>query len=103
VIRREPTGNHWLQVDLEGPPGNRQGLGAVVGLHGLGTDRYHAVGHAETSVYSQGHHRVYFGLGPDPKVQRLSVRWPDGTIQQVESPQVDRRIVIRWPGGSAEQ
>jgi hypothetical protein len=88
--------NHWLEVNLIGPPGNRQGLGARVTAH-LGDKRQvKEVGDAESSRFSQGHYRVYFGLGQHTSPDLLSIAWPDGTIQTIPEVQGDRLITVNW-------
>ncbi len=88
--------NHWLQVNLVGPPGNRQGLGARVSVRAGGVEQIQEVGHAEGSRYSQGHYRVYFGLGQRGQLDSLSVAWPDGTMQTIPDPRVDSLVTVNW-------
>lgn len=93
--------NHWLEINLIGPPGNRQGLGAKVSVTTDGNTRSQVVGHAEASRYSQGHYRVYFGLGRNKRPGSLSVRWPDGFVQKILDPSVDRIVTVDWASGQA--
>jgi hypothetical protein len=88
--------NHWLEVNLIGPPGNRQGLGARLSVQSGDTEEVQEVGHAEGSRYSQGHYRVYFGLGQLTHLSSLSVLWPDGTHQKILNPPVDNLITVNW-------
>ena len=39
--------------------------------------------------------RLYFGLGDEASVRRLEVRWPDGGVQAIEDPAVDRLHEVR--------
>ena len=86
---------HWLQVELDGPPGNRQGIGARVTLHDGGRTWTQTVGASEGAYFSQGHYRLYFGLGERPRVERMVVRWSDGKLQELTDVAADRlaRIV----------
>ena len=72
-------GSHWLEVDLTGPPGNRDAIGASVRAV-TAKDRWTRwVGESEDSRASSGHYRLYWGLGRAETLRRLVVRWPDGT------------------------
>ncbi len=53
------------------------------------------LGKADGSDYSQGHYRMYFGVGDNEKIQLLRVFWPDGCVEEVENPAVDQLLVIR--------
>ena len=42
-----------------------------------GSKLVRVVGESESSHFSQGHYRIYFGLGSET-VRAIEVRWPDG-------------------------
>ncbi len=88
--------HHWLEVDLIGPPGNHQALGARVSVETSDNRQVQEVGHAESSRFSQGHYRVYFGLGQQTHVDSLTVTWPDGSLQTVHDVQGDRLLTVHW-------
>ena len=88
--------NHWLEVDLIGSPGNHQALGARVTVQTSNNRQVQEVGHAESSRFSQGHYRLYFGLGQQTQVDSLTVAWPDGSLQTVPDVQVNRLITVNW-------
>jgi hypothetical protein len=50
------------------------------------------VGQNDTSRYSQGHYRLYYGLGHRRKPVTVSVRWPDGATTRLDDVGVDRLI-----------
>ena len=51
------------------------------------------------SYQSQSQLPVHFGLGESAAIDSLRVVWPDGAVQHVESPPVDRALVVqRIPG-----
>lgn len=87
--------NGWLEVELIGPKGNSEGLGAQVyaqwdthqetrEIHGLRS-------------HGQGPSRAHFGFGSVDQVDLLEVRWPDGHISTASSVPVRRQIVVRHP------
>jgi hypothetical protein len=47
-----------------------------------------------TSYASQNDLAVHFGLGSATKVDKVEIKWPDGSVQTVQVPGVDRRITI---------
>ena len=90
------TDNHWLQVQLTGPSGNLQAIGAGVTLQTVNGKQFQQVGCAEGSHYSQGHYRLYFGLGQHSEPLSLRVDWPDGKSTEIERPAADRLLKITW-------
>jgi hypothetical protein len=90
------TSNHWLEVDLIGTPSNVPAIGASVAVT-VGTHVVTQwVGMNDGSSYSQGHYRLYFGLGDATVVDALTIRWPDGTEQDMQ-PGVDALLRIAHP------
>lgn len=90
--------NAWLQIELVGPAGNRAALGARVELHSAAASTTAEVGQAEGSMRSQGHTRLYFGLGPAPGEIALEVVWPDGTRRRIENPALRQLLVVEYEG-----
>ncbi len=93
VLENSGGHGHWLQVDLEGTRGNRDGLGATVELTAGGRTQRWLV-RTGGSYLSQSQVSPTFGLGTATKVDRLVVRWPSGSVQEVPVPGIDRRIAI---------
>jgi len=96
LYRNVGNTNHWLQVKLVGPPGNRQAIGSRVTVHTLDGARMQEVGVNEGSFFSQGHYRLYFGLGQSPGIERVTVHWPDGRIRQMKDVPVDTLLTVSW-------
>jgi hypothetical protein len=94
---RVPSG-HWLELDLVGPPGNRQAVGARVRVATAAGSQWGWVGEAETSGHSSGHYRLYFGLGKERRVRQIVVIWPDGRKRKLGGRRADR--VLRVPYGA---
>ncbi len=70
--------NNWIDVQLSGPLGNREGFGARVELTWSGGVQIREM--LSLRATSQGPARVHFGLGSDELVERLRVIWPDGEV-----------------------
>lgn len=75
--------NNWLAVQLVGRPGNRESIGAAVQVTASGNTYSQQVGWAEGGQFSQGHYRLYFGLGAEDAAVSVKVTWPNGTIQEI--------------------
>ena len=82
-----------LALDLVGPVGNREALGAVVTVVAGGVTSRHWVGEGENSRASQGVYRLDLSLGRDTTVvDRLTVTWPDGTTETLTGVGTDRTV-----------
>jgi hypothetical protein len=83
----------WLQIDLEG---KGSAFGARVEVH---TPRRV---HVQTMVpgnglFAQSSPTLFFGLSEDTRVQKIVVRWPDGTRQETTVDGINRRVVVAEP------
>ncbi|MEM8502895.1 MAG: CRTAC1 family protein [Cyanobacteria bacterium P01_D01_bin.1] len=87
--------NHWLQIDLKGSTRNEQAIGALVELTSAKGTQLQSVGQFEGSQFSQGHYRLYFGMGKQTSADSIRVYWPDGSTQEVKNVDVDQRLTIR--------
>ncbi|MFN8112800.1 MAG: CRTAC1 family protein [Solirubrobacterales bacterium] len=92
-----PIHGHWLEVDLVGPEDNRQAIGASVVVRAGGRPQTQWVGQNDDAPHSQGHYRLYFGLGAAPQVGSLTVRWPNGEKTEVGPRPADQRVEIEQP------
>jgi hypothetical protein len=87
---------HWLSVRLVGDPARRcprDAIGSVVFCTAGGLRRRAEVASGRSQV-SQSDLRVHFGLGAATRVERLEVRWANGTAATYDVPAVDRVMVI---------
>jgi hypothetical protein len=88
------TENHWLQLKLVGTPGNLEAIGARVTLSTKDGQQVQEVGINDGAFYSQGHYRLYFGLGQHNKVDLITIRWPDGVTQELRDVSSDSLLII---------
>lgn len=92
--RNNVRGGHWLELDLRGPDGNRQAIGASAKVR-VGERRVHQwVGQNDDSRNSSGHYRLYFGLGDERRVDKLEITWPDGSRRVLRDLRADRLLRI---------
>lgn len=101
VVRRArnvtPIHGHWLDVDLEGSAENRQAVGAYVVARAGKKTQVQWVGQNDDAPHSQGHYRLYFGLGSAPAVDSLTVHWPDGQKTDFGAISADQLVHIQEP------
>lgn len=88
------NGNHWLELRLVGRPGNPEAIGARVSVRTPTGEQTQQVGLNDGAYFSQGHYRLYFGLGKQPRVDAMTIRWPDGRTQELANIEADRLQVI---------
>ena len=88
-----PNGNHWLEVKLVGKKSNRDGIGAQVEVV-TGGKKQQAERIAGSGYLGQDDDRLHFGLEAASRVERLTVRWPSGTVQTLENVAADRVMTI---------
>lgn len=95
LLNRAENPGHWLAVQLIGPPGNVDGIGAHL-VAEFNKARHARVVRSGTSYLSQGDFRQFWGLGSTQTVDRLTIRWPDGTVQVEENISADRILTVRY-------
>jgi hypothetical protein len=77
---------------------NRDALGAVVRLWAGGKMQLREV-RAGSSYLSQSSRELLFGIGAEGKAERIEVRWPDGTTEELRD--VPRGTRVDWVKGRA--
>jgi hypothetical protein len=88
------NGNHWLRVQPQtvyGAPAR----GAVVTLEAGGRRQIRAID-AGSGYLCQMEPVAHFGLGELSEVDRVTVRWLDGTVVSIDSPEVDQTIKVEY-------
>lgn len=89
-------GHNWLRVRLRGAYPNRDAIGAQLLLE-VGDETQYRQVMPTRSYLSQVELPVTFGLGGQPQVDRLRIRWPDGTEQIIEQPTINQQLVVDHP------
>jgi hypothetical protein len=95
--RKNPDAEHFLRLRLKGTRGkdNTDGLGVGVtatlpGGRVLVRESGYASGYLST-----GSPIVHLGLGPATRIEKLVVRWPSGTVQDLGPvPSIDRTLTV---------
>ena len=81
--------HHWLRVRLTGRQVNRSAIGSWIDLH-RGDQVVSQQVMPTRSYLSQVELPVTFGLGTAETIDKLVVRWSDGTTQTILTPAIDR-------------
>jgi len=97
LYRNNLTGDHWLQVEVQGPDGSREAPGARVRVEADGAEQTAWVGQSDSSRFSAGDWRTYFGLGDANTVDRVTVRWTDGDTKTLSDVPDNQLIQVTHP------
>jgi hypothetical protein len=91
--------NHWVGIKLiGGPRAPRDAVGTTVFLTANGTKQRGDV-LSGGSFESSNDQRLHFGIGTATAVGPLEIHWPNGGIESVELPGVDRFFVVEQGKG----
>jgi hypothetical protein len=77
--------NKWIEFALEGTASNRSAIGARVTVFWNGQRQAQEVS-GGSGFAAQNDRRLHFGLGKDPKIEKVEIRWPSGKLQEVDNP-----------------
>jgi hypothetical protein len=90
------NGNHWLEMDLEGTTSNRDAIGARVRVTAGGVTQVRI---QDGGVHHRGqnHSRLHFGLAKNTRVDKISIQWPSGTVQELTGVNADQILKIKEP------
>jgi len=85
---------HWVQIKLVGTKGNRQAIGARVAVVTPDGEQVQEVGSTDGAFFSQGHYRLYFGLGSHDRADAIKIRWSDGYQQEIKDVKGDTLFIV---------
>ncbi|MEM8486623.1 MAG: FG-GAP-like repeat-containing protein [Bacteroidota bacterium] len=91
--------NNWLIVDLEGTTSNRDGIGARLELQMTDGGTQYFETRSGSSLGGGDDLGAYFGLG-NSTVSSLTITWPSGTVQTINSLGHNQRVLIVEDGGT---
>ncbi len=86
--------SHWIGLKLLTPEGG-VALGAEVRLFRADQPVLRRTVRRSLGYLSSSDPRLLFGLGSDPGFDRIEIRWPDGTAEEVSDLGADQYHVIR--------
>ena len=89
-------------MKLDGPPQNRQGIGATLTLYGQGmTQTLQQM--PNRGFQSSVDHVLVFGLGTTTAVDSLQITWPDDRRQTLVSPQINSTLTLSVTAASFQK
>jgi hypothetical protein len=95
LLNQAGTRNHWLQVRLQQPQGNRLGFGAWVGVERAGRPTAWRRVRTDGSYLSASDPRIHIGLGASSGAVAVVVQWPDGARERWTDLAVDRVATLQ--------
>ncbi|RKY19464.1 MAG: hypothetical protein DRQ55_10490, partial [Planctomycetota bacterium] len=94
LLNETPTGNHWLDLKLEGTSSNRNGVGARVRVSAGGEVFFQDV--IGGASYMAGRpFELHFGLGAETQADEVRVFWPDGQQTLVTDVAADQLFTLQ--------
>ena len=90
----EANSNGFLAVTLEGVTSNRSAIGARLELHGAWGIQVREVRAGESYGITNSLTKV-FGLGNNLQADRLIIRWPSGTVDEMNRPAPNQFLYLR--------
>ncbi|HLK57189.1 MAG TPA: CRTAC1 family protein [Chthonomonadaceae bacterium] len=88
--------NRWIEFALEGAQSNRSAIGAQVTVYWNGRQQAQEVS-GGNGFCSQNDRRLHFGLGKDPHIEKVVVRWPSGKVQELQNLEIGKLHTIKEP------
>jgi enediyne biosynthesis protein E4 len=88
--------NGWIAFELEGTNSNRSAIGAEVRVRWNGQEQLQQVSGA-SGFCAQNSRRLHFGLGKNPQIEKVVVRWPSGKEQTLKAPAVGQLHRLKEP------
>lgn len=99
LIRNPGYGFNWLRVRTIGTNSNRDGIGTMLRATSASGTRRRMIVSAE-GYLSDGDKRAHFGIGQDPVVTTLELRWPSGTVSYLHNVAPNQQINVVEPNFS---
>ncbi|MCB9284233.1 MAG: VCBS repeat-containing protein [Lewinellaceae bacterium] len=92
---------NFLQIALEGNAPNTEGTGASIKIDQGANSQYQEMTPTR-GFLSSVQHLIHFGLSDNSNIDRLEVRWPDGSIQVLENIKPNQRLVLKQSDASKQ-
>jgi hypothetical protein len=89
--------NKWIGFELEGTASNRSAIGAEVRVFWDGKQQVQQIT-GGGGFCSQNQRRLHFGLGKNPRLERVEIKWPSGKTQMLEQPSLGQTYRIKEAG-----
>ena len=99
IILRNQGGNrnHWITLNLIGTSSNRDAIGSKIRLVTQNGQQQTRFVSTAGSYISASDKRAHFGLGSSKKIALIEITWPRGSLQRLESVNVDQILTVKEP------
>lgn len=94
LFQNNGSGNHFVQIKLEGTRSNRDGIGAMITVVTADGSRQSQLVLIGESFYAQHSLTKTFGLSSDDQPVTVEVHWPSGILQRLTDVLVGTRLRI---------
>ncbi|MDA0196073.1 MAG: FG-GAP-like repeat-containing protein [Bacteroidetes bacterium] len=84
---------NWIQIELEGSVSNRNAFGSTVSITCEGAD-YHRY-FTGVNLFGQSIKPLHFGLGSHQFVDKITVTWPDGSLEFIENVEANQLVKLK--------
>lgn len=88
--------NNNIRLKLDGPVGNRDGIGAKISLYYDGKVQQYFEQKTVRGYLSSNDPRVHFGLGKTAKIDSIVVAWLDGKESVLYDPAVNQQLTVSY-------
>ena len=88
--------NDWIEFELEGTSSNRSAIGTQVTLFWNGQKQVQEVS-GGSGFAAENDRRLHFGLGTNPQIENVVIRWPSGKLQTVDKPAANQLHKMKEP------
>jgi hypothetical protein len=88
--------NNWIEFALTGTKSNRSAIGAQVALYWNGQQQIQQVS-GGCGFAAQNDRRLHFGLGKNPQIEKVVIRWPSGKVQTLNGAAPGKLYKIEEP------
>ena len=92
LLRNEGNRNQWLEIRTAGTTSNRDGIGARVEVVARELEQVKEV-RAGSSFASMDSRWLTFGLGGHDVVDRITIRWPSGSVDEFTDVRAGQALV----------
>ena len=99
--RNEFPRQNYVAFRLRGTRSNRDAIGALVTLH-FGDQKLVRQVDPAGGFMSHSSKTMHFGLGGREQIDRLEIRWPNGTVQTLDPPEINKLHELTEPEEMAD-
>jgi hypothetical protein len=96
---RQLHDHKYLSIDLKGPAGNSEGIGADIRLYRGERVQLQNVQRCK-GFMSYSAATAHFGLDSDLRIDSIVIRWPDGRVQRLFDVDANQTLTVDYANGS---